>query len=118
MSGCAGGDGVPHGSGRVARRLSDVAGLPDRYRPNRVGRAALGWLAGRACAFMFGARLDGEPASQWFRKGERGWDIVDGPARGQKSPARSGPFKRAIGNRFVMIVGTAGAKRGNADPRR
>ncbi len=59
--------------------------------------------------------LDGEPVAQWFRNGDDGWTAVDGGAPGEKSAWNSGPFKRAIGNRFVMIVGTAGTDAENRE---
>lgn len=44
----------------------------------------------------------------WFQHDGEDWRRSDRPV-GQKTPARSGPFKRAFDNRFVMVVGTAGA---------
>ena len=43
----------------------------------------------------------------------RGWTMDGGPVR--KSPARSGPFKRAFDNRFVLVAGTAGDDREDAE---
>ncbi|HZL99086.1 MAG TPA: hypothetical protein VFD43_02445, partial [Planctomycetota bacterium] len=44
----------------------------------------------------------------------QGWlAALEGPAL--KSPARSGPFKRAFDNRFVLVYGTAGTPRESAE---
>jgi len=44
----------------------------------------------------------------WFQHDGKAWRRSDKP-EGQKTPTRSGPFKRAFDNQFVMVVGTGGA---------
>jgi hypothetical protein len=95
---------------RIAGRRDDDAGsvalTTDNARLLRVSAAP-------------GARLrrvaiDGDVfagrgvAQAWLRHDGERWDTVDGLPPGEKSARRSGPFKLAFGNRFVLVVGTAG----------
>jgi len=41
----------------------------------------------------------------WYRHDGAEWIAVPGPAAGEKSPACSGPFKRAFDHRFVLVYG-------------
>jgi poly(3-hydroxybutyrate) depolymerase len=43
----------------------------------------------------------------YLEHGGRGWSVIHDYSEG-KTPARSGPFKRAFANRFVLVYGTAG----------
>ena len=47
--------------------------------------------------------------SGWYLHTKEGW-VPDGvgPVEGEKSPTRSGPFKRAFDRRFVVVYGTSG----------
>jgi pimeloyl-ACP methyl ester carboxylesterase len=60
------------------------------------------------CAKAGKLMLDGEPfeleTPAEFVRGATGWQIAT-PAPTQKSPARSGPFKRAFDRRFVLVYG-------------
>jgi hypothetical protein len=51
----------------------------------------------------------------WLRWNGEAWGEVMGPREGEKGPRRSGPFKRAFDNRFVLIVGTAGTDAENRE---
>jgi len=65
--------------------------------------AAEGWVS-----LFDGQALDG-PRNAWlFRDGET-WAVAE-PATGEKSPERSGPFKRAFNNRFVLVYGSGDAE--------
>jgi poly(3-hydroxybutyrate) depolymerase len=44
------------------------------------------------------------PARPWLLRTPLGW-TVEAPPAGEKSPARSGPFKRAFDRRFVLVYG-------------
>lgn len=52
--------------------------------------------------------VDGQPvlapARPWLLRTPLGWTVEPPPA-GEKSPARSGPFKRAFDRRFVLVYG-------------
>jgi dienelactone hydrolase len=41
-------------------------------------------------------------------RGESGWSVAKASPPAEKSPALSGPFKRAFDHRFVLVVGTKG----------
>ncbi|MHC4974505.1 MAG: carboxylesterase family protein, partial [Planctomycetota bacterium] len=51
-----------------------------------------------------GQALD-SPRNAWFLKRDGGKWTVGEPVAGEKSPERSGPFKRAFDNRFVFVYG-------------
>jgi dienelactone hydrolase len=58
---------------------------------------------------LFFHRIDGEPHTGWsFVRMDGSWRHVGGPETSEKSAIRSGPFKRAFTNRFVLVYGTAG----------
>ena len=50
----------------------------------------------------------------WSREG-KGWTAVRGVDPAEKNPGRSGPFKRAFGNAFVLVVPTRGTESGNRE---
>ncbi len=58
-------------------------------------------------------RIGADPATaRWkARRPDGAWIDVPGPVADEKSPELSGPFKRAFGRRFVLVVGTAGSAR-------
>ncbi|NUN52409.1 MAG: prolyl oligopeptidase family serine peptidase [Planctomycetaceae bacterium] len=62
--------------------------------------------------------LDGReaagPGDTWRREGDR-WIPVAGPDPAEKSPGRSGPFKRVFDRRFVLVVPTAGTAAENRE---
>jgi hypothetical protein len=53
----------------------------------------------------------------WFRRGADGWLEVGSAVNvaDQKSPQRSGPFKRAFARRFLMVLPTKGTPEENAE---
>ena len=57
--------------------------------------------------------LDGseQPSeSGWYARGPSGWRAEDAaPPATEKTPAKSGPFKRAFDRRFVLVYGTNGS---------
>jgi hypothetical protein len=54
--------------------------------------------------------------SGWYLHGKDGW-IPDefGPIDSEKSPTKSGPFKRAFDRRFVLVYGTSGSEDENRE---
>lgn len=48
------------------------------------------------------------------RRTSRGWSLAQAPPASEKSPARSGPFKRAFANDFALVVATHGTPEENA----
>jgi hypothetical protein len=57
------------------------------------------------------------PRNAWFFRDKEKWTVAE-PVAGEKSPERSGPFKRAFNNRFVFVYGSAdeeGMKRARFD---
>jgi pimeloyl-ACP methyl ester carboxylesterase len=55
-----------------------------------------------------GQALDA-PRNAWFLRDGEKWHVAE-PAAGEKSPERSGPFKRAFNNRFVFVYGSGDAE--------
>ena len=90
------------GTGRATLRTSNARLIRVRW-PDGAGSFRSVALDGQRLL------LGDTPAAQWFERGEDGWRVVDGPARSEKSPSRSGPFKRVFDRQFVLIVGTAGS---------
>jgi len=73
---------------------------------------------------LTGASRAEREASDVIERTDAGWsvwstDAMQAEAQGwdpaQKSAARSGPFKRAFDNRFVLVYGTAGESRESAE---
>ena len=100
----------------TSERLGDVVHVDtENVRLLRVRSTT----RGTASVFVLdGATVHKGPEPEmWFRRETAGgeWTVVIGPAiPPQKSPWLSGPFKRAFGNRFVMVVGTQGTEVENA----
>jgi len=55
-----------------------------------------------------GQTLDA-PRNAWFLRDRDRWTVTE-PVAGEKSPERSGPFKRAFDNRFVFVYGSGDAE--------
>ena len=55
-----------------------------------------------------GQALDA-PRNAWFLRDGEKWKVAE-PVAGEKSPERSGPFKRAFNNRFVFVYGSGDAE--------
>jgi poly(3-hydroxybutyrate) depolymerase len=56
------------------------------------------------------------PGGAWFVRENGLWRLAaHGPGREEKGPHRSGPFKRAFDNRFVLVYGTQGSERETAE---
>jgi hypothetical protein len=105
------------GERRVA---DDVIELGTR----NVRRCAVFWKGGKAPKQLV---VDGQtlPGSAWsagsrfgmllFADGAWHADPGQGPPPGEKTPDRSGPFKRAFDNGFLLVYGTAGTPAENAE---
>jgi dienelactone hydrolase len=58
--------------------------------------------------------VPGNPHSVTLERKQGGWQLATKINKSEKNPARSGPFKQAFQNRFVLVYGTSGTPDENA----
>ena len=65
-----------------------------------------------------GIKLENVPVGDietlWFERTEEAWVVSQDPGHDRKNPQRSGVFKEAFKNRFMMVYGTKGTREENA----
>ncbi len=79
----------------------DTRALPNPFVKLTINGQILNLVIPKDGSDLFVSLVDGK------------WRQSDGPASGEKTPLRGGPFKQAFGQRFVFVYGTGGTKEEN-----